>query len=72
MPTPIWTPTETRAEASVLTDFLRWMGREKGVDLGWVLGRSSLVWRERLAYQDEPMSCVAQAGDADAPELGSA
>ena len=50
MPTPIWTPTETRAEASVLTDFLRWMGREKGVDLGDSLTLHAWSVAERGAF----------------------
>ncbi len=51
MPTPIWTPTEARAEASVLTDFIRWMARTKAVDLAdsralhaWSVAERGAFW----------------------------
>ncbi|HCQ63968.1 MAG TPA: acetoacetate--CoA ligase [Rhodobacteraceae bacterium] len=50
MPTPIWTPTEARVKASVLTDFLRWMAAEKGVDLADSLALHAWSVAERGAF----------------------
>jgi len=57
MPTPIWTPTDSRVKDSVLTDFLRWMRAEKGVDLAdsvalhrWSVAERGAFWEALWDY----------------------
>ena len=57
MPTPIWTPSDARKQASVITDFLRWMAEAKGVTLAdsmalhaWSVAERGAFWAALWEY----------------------
>ncbi|PIE07179.1 MAG: acetoacetate--CoA ligase [Rhodobacterales bacterium] len=57
MTTPIWTPTPARIEASVLTDFTRWLDETRGVKLdggealhAWSVAERGAFWSALWDY----------------------